>query len=77
MKTVLVIDKTQDDKIVAEMPLFVWNLAGWLCKYDNAWGLLGGNIHLSYKWDYKTGRSWWATLVDAVKVWWGCRPWKE
>ncbi len=65
-------DKNQGGKTVAEMPLIVWQLTGWLCKHEGALGLLGGHILNSYEWDYGTGRSWWASLVSGIRIWLGC-----
>lgn len=65
-------------KPIAEMPLFIWKLTGALCHSKGVLGLLGGFIIGGYKWDYKSGRSWQASLIDGIKCWWGCRKaWKE
>ena len=66
-------DKTQAGKTVAEMPLFIWHLTGWLCKHENRLGTLGGMILNSYILDYGRGRHWLASLVSGIRTWWGCR----
>ena len=73
LKFVRIRDKTQNDEIVARMPLFVWNLTGRLCHNKGPLGLLGGSIIASYRQDYGSGRSWRASFIDGVKVWWHCR----
>lgn len=75
MRMAKIVRHTNPEKIevVAEMPLFIWELTDWLCRRPDPWGLLSGHIVMAYEWDYQSGRSWWASLVSGVKLWWGCR----
>lgn len=73
MKYVRICDTTQDDKVVAYMPLFVWRLTEWMCKREDSLGMLAGFISLSYQWDYLDygrSRSWLASLWSGVRLWW-------
>ena len=73
MKWATIKDATQGGKVVAKMPLFVWDLTGWLSRRPKPWSLLDGFILMAYKWDYQSGRSWWASLISGVRLWWSCR----
>ena len=54
-------DKSEDNHIVAEMPLFIW----WLTRLP-----IGGYIIMSFRFDYGTGRHWSRSLMSAIKLAW-------
>lgn len=59
----------------AYMPLWVWNLTGWLCKHNDSLGLLGGFIMSGYRFYFadKPQPSTAFILWESVRLWWGCR----
>ena len=73
MQYARICDRNHGGKTVAVMPLFVWQLTGWLCKHEGSLGTLGGLILDSYRLDHNTGRSWLASLWSGIRTWWSCR----
>ena len=74
------ITDSSTNQIVCEMPVIVWWLIEFICKYTKS--LLGGHIMQSYTWDYAckmdkyNSRTWRSSLWSGILLWWDCRRYK-